>query len=202
MRKQVEWLYRQANVNLEDYQTDLDNLRRGLMNNLDDFLDTHFIPVDPEDFKKYCPTITAKIAQWGLTERLAEIAIILVKPQAHYVIHRDFPLWKKRNIALNFPVLNCENSYTAFYDATIIDKTCEGALGDSVYVHHANQVDEPTAKEIGRCDSTVPHWINVYVPHAPVVEHDQTRISVSIRFHPELFDYIASGRFDQELARA
>lgn len=205
MRKQIEWLYRPANINIEDCRFDLQQLKEAKIQSLDDFNDTHFIPVEPEDIKKHCPNIMTKIRDWGLESRIAESALILVKPNKHYAIHRDFPLWKKRNIALNFPVTNCENSYTVFYDATVIDKTFDqtsnGKFEDNVYVHHAHLVEEHNAQELGRCDSTIPHWINVFVPHAPVVNHNQERISFSIRFHPELFDYIASGRFDQELAR-
>jgi hypothetical protein len=98
-------------------------------------------------------------------------------------------------------VANCEDSYTAFYEAEILPKeTMSGTLGENVYVSHALAVNNETAREIGRCDSTIPHWINVYVPHAPVVNHDRVRIALSIRFQPELFDYIASGRFDREMA--
>lgn len=201
MRKQVEWLYRPAKIKIEDYREDLARLKEDLMPDLDRFNDTHFIPVEPEDIKRNCPNIMAKIREWGLEDRMAENAIILVKPNKHYAIHRDFPLWQKRNIALNFPMVNCEDSYTVFYDAEILKKeTMSGKLGENVYVSHAQAVIEETAKELGRCDSSIPHWINVHVPHAPVVNHDRVRSALSIRFHPELFDYIASGKFDRELA--
>jgi hypothetical protein len=201
MRKQVEWLYRPAKVNIEDYREDLTRLKQDLMPDLDKFYDTHFIPVSHDDLRKNCPNIIKLIQSWDLEDRMAEDALILVKPNKKYAIHRDFARWKARNIALNFPVANCEDSYTAFYEAEILPKeTMSGTLGENVYVSHALAVNNETAREIGRCDSTIPHWINVYVPHAPVVNHDRVRIALSIRFQPELFDYIASGRFDREMA--
>jgi len=201
MRKQVEWLYRPAKINIEDYRTDLEQLRQAVMPDLDQFNDTHFIPVSHDDLRTNCPNIIHLIQSWDLEDRMAENALILVKPNKHYAIHRDFPLWKARNIALNLPVANCEDSYTGFYEAEVLPReTMNGKLGENIYVNHALAVKDDTAKEIGRCDSWIPHWINVYVPHAPIVNHGLVRIALSIRFRPELFDYIESGRFDREMA--
>ena len=99
------------------------------------------------------------------------------------------------------PVLNCENTYTAFYDAEVLEDTLKDLVGNNPYANRSQKVNETTAQEIGRCDSTDAHWINVYQPHAPRSNHDQYRVTFSMRFRPELFDLMSSGEFDRELVR-
>jgi hypothetical protein len=42
--------------------------------------------------------------------------------------------------------------------------------------------------EIGRCDASIPHWINVNMIHRPETTHDQFRVAASVRFDPEPVD--------------
>jgi acyl-coenzyme A synthetase/AMP-(fatty) acid ligase len=42
-----------------------------------------------------------------------------------------------------------------------------------------------TVKEIGRCDSSIPHWININTLHRPETTHDRFRVAASLRFYPE-----------------
>ena len=40
----------------------------------------------------------------------------------------------------------------------------------------------------GRCNSDIPHWINVNVLHRPETHHDKFRVAASIRFSPDPVD--------------
>ena len=114
--------------------------------------------------------------------------MIILSNGGKYEIHRDFPMWKIRNIALNIPVLNCDETYTVFYDAKFPDEHKMPTVGDTIYARHSEVVEEDTAVEIDRCPSNRANWINVYQPHAPLSTHNLPRIMFSIRFKPELFD--------------
>lgn len=201
IRKQIEWLYRPANLNVEDYAEELAELVEEIIPDMSVRLNTEFAPVTHEVFKRKCAKLTAKITEWGLIDRLAEIALIFQQGGVIYPIHRDFITWKARNIALNLPVLNCDGSNTVWYDAELTGQTLTPLLGDSEFVSHAYAVREETAKEIGRCNSNIPHWINVYVPHAPRLTHNKPRIAISVRFYPELFDIVQDGTFESLMVK-
>lgn len=200
MRKQIEWLHKQANIQIDDCADELLVLKDKIVGDLSKRGNSQFIPVEPEDFKNTCKNLFEKIEAWGIAHRIAEIAVILQQGDRKYPIHRDFPSWKMRNIALNIPILNCHDSFTVWYDAKLVEQN-PAELGDNVYTKHSRKVDEASAVEIGRCDSTVPQWINVFVPHAPTVYHQLPRISVSIRFHPELFDLVSNGYFEENMVK-
>lgn len=200
MRKQIEWLHKEANIDIEDCLEELTILKNNIIGDLSKRGNSQFIPVELEEFKQTCNTLFNKINDWGIADRIAEIAIILQQGDRKYPIHRDFPSWKMRNIALNLPILNCHDSFTVWYDAELIGQN-PAELGDNVYTKHSRKVDEETAIEIGRCISTIPQWINVFVPHAPRVGHQLPRVSISIRFHPELFDLVSTGYFEQNMIK-
>lgn len=205
MKKPVEWLYRPANISATEYNSELMDLLLSIVPDLATASGRRFQPVDHDMFMSKCPELVKKLDQWGLKDRLSEVAIIWVNQRTHFGIHRDFPSWRARNIALNLPIINCEDSYTVWYDALLADRKSEAMVhldatyGDSSYIKHTQAVeDESQAKEIGRIDSSKSYWVNVYQPHAPLVEHKKFRAIISIRFHPELFDVMASGQFDRE----
>jgi hypothetical protein len=92
------------------------------------------------------------------------------------------------DIAMNIPMVRCEGTYTVWYDAKIVDQELPTYAIGSEIVKIARVCDPRTAVEIGRCDSNIPHWINVNVPHRPETHHDQLRMAASIRFSPSPID--------------
>lgn len=199
MRQQVTWLYRPAKLDMIKYSNEIRSLFDHLVPDLSKEEIPHFLPLPTHNLiKEFCPDLFDQLQQWGVDQRLAECAFIIIPPGKQFPIHRDYPSWKFRNIGLIMPVLNCENSYTVFYEANVVDETLGDKVGGNSYANRSQHVDDNSVKEIGRCLSNQPHWINVYQPHAPVVNHNQYRVTFSIRFRPELFDIIASGKFDHE----
>lgn len=201
-RKPVTWLYKPANIDPELYRAELVALLKHYIPNLELETSPHFLPItEHSKFKELCSTLYAKICSWGLGDRLAELSFIIIPPNGHFPIHRDYPKWTFRNVGLLMPVLNCEDSYTAIYDAEVVEDTLGGIVGENAYAHRAQRVDELRAVEIARVPSNSANWLNVYQPHAPVVTHKNYRVTFSIRFRPELFDYFESGQFDRELVK-
>lgn len=198
----VTWLYKTANINANDYRDELLNLFSVYVPDINQEIGNHFLPIgDHNLIKQHCPKLMAKIASWGIDNRLAECAFIILPPGQQFPIHRDYPKWEFRNIGLLMPVINCNDTYTAFYDAEVLPDTLKGITGDNPYANRSQQVNEITAEEIDRCDSSQAHWINVYQPHAPRSNHNEYRVTFSMRFRPELFDLMSSGKFDQDLVQ-
>ena len=119
MKKQIDWLYKPANVSADKYNGELMNLIHAVNPNFESTAGRQFYPVDHELFKKTCPDLMSLITKWGLQDRLSEVAIIWLNKGAKFGIHRDFPSWRARNLALNIPIINCDNSYTVWYDVEL-----------------------------------------------------------------------------------
>lgn len=201
-RKLATWLYKPANINSELYQEELLALLKYNVPDLNLEKTPHFLPIlEHSKFKELCPSLYEKICSWGLGNRLAELSFIIIPPGGHFPIHRDHPKWQFRNVGLLMPVLNCEDSYTAIYDAEVVEDTLGNIVGENAYAHRAQRVDETKAVELVRVPSNSANWINVYQPHAPVVNHNNYRVTFSIRFRPELFDYFENGYFDANLVK-
>ena len=135
MRKQVEWLYRPANLN-EDYGQEILELFKIYVPDLESEKSTRFIAItEHKNFKEKCPNLYKKICEWNLGDRLAEMAFIIVPPNTKFPIHRDYPKWEFRNIGLLLPVLNCEGSYTAMYEAEVISEVVNELVGNEFEVY-------------------------------------------------------------------
>ena len=201
MRKKIEWLYKPANLS-QDYTKEILELFKIYVPDLELEKSTRFIAITEHDnFKQKCPNLYNKLCDWKLGNRLAEMAFIIVPPNAKFPIHRDYPKWEFRNIGLLLPVLNCEDTYTAMYDAEVLPEVVNEIVGDSSYSRRSQKVDEENAKELCRVPSDTPNWINVYQPHAPRSNHNKYRVTFSIRFRPELFDIIEDGSFEREMVK-
>lgn len=202
MREEIKWLYKPANLEAKDYENEIKNLLNSIVPDLDIEKSPHFLPItDHAKFKEHCPTLFNKISDWGLGNRLAELAFIVIPPGGNFPIHRDYPKWEFRNLGLLFPVINCHNSYTAFYETEVVKETLGGIVGDNAYANRAQRVDENNVKEITRIPNDAAYWVNVFTPHKPIVEHNEYRVTFSIRFRPELFDIIQSGYFDENMVK-
>ena len=135
-------------------------------------------------YKKMCPTLMATLELLNIQDCFSGILFIGKTPTQKTEVHVD----GCHDIALTIPVLNCDASYTTWYDSE--------PIGRPPFFQHQQQRwavanDDPgvgqcchtdTMKEINRCPSHIPHWINVNVPHGIITTHNQTRINSSLRF--------------------
>jgi hypothetical protein len=181
-----DWLYYPANISpklVPELSRELLALYHHVANlngvlNLPGFL----ISRETEEFhNKTCPIVMSMLKQLKIQNFFQYFCFVTnVKDQETHV-HVDNVV----DFGLNIPVLNCHDTYTVWYDSEPIGKNVSSGYQlnfevDVLSCHQSNM------KEIGRCNSTVPHWINVNVPHQPMVMHDQLRINASLRFDNEL----------------
>jgi hypothetical protein len=131
-----------------------------------------------------CTTLMQEFRRLGIYDNFWLITFISVDSNREFPPHVDVGV----DIALNIPLINCEGTYTVWYDGKIKDQSLpDYAIGTSV-VEMARVADPRTVTEIGRCDSSIPHWINVNMLHRPETHHNQLRVAASIRFNPEPLD--------------
>lgn len=116
-------------------------------------------------------------------------------------IHVDYAN-EERFISINIPLLNCENSFTVWYDADIdhhrkiketmapdtvqrlliYDESAEEYFtGETSYWCH-----QENAVEINRVECVTPMLVNTSLPHRPVVDHNNLRVLFAMRILPEL----------------
>lgn len=179
-----DWLYLQPNIDVDT----LDTIKKELIklsvankpHNLVEYTST-FVAADRELTHKLCPTLIKELTRLELLKDFDFVALISVVGQTEFPPHVDVGT----EVGLNIPLINCENTYTVWYDAKIVDQELpEYAIGSPI-AHMARLCDPRTAKEIGRCDSSRPYWINTNVPHRPETHHDQFRLAASIRCYPD-----------------
>ena len=162
----------------EKYVYDLDKQPIQLVSEQDIFQ----IPIEYPQIYRYLKLL-------NLHTSIVRIGLIVVN-SPKLVIHSD---WPATGYALNIPVLNCENTYTAWYDAKPTNYKAKdystnswSTVGDSPLYNN----DEAT--EIDRIESNKPHWINVHVPHSPICNHTKLRINGTIRFTENVYKYLTS----------
>jgi hypothetical protein len=143
-----------------------------------------------DDIIEHCPHTISILKEMGIDNLLVTIGIIVVHPDYHYPIHIDSANAARQSIGLNIPILNCADSFTAFYKVSKIEyeEWPPDYLIGSEAAAYSVMCKEEDAVEIARCDANIPHWINVQVPHKPICYHNKIRINSSIRFHHSVHD--------------
>lgn len=103
--------------------------------------------------------------------------LIRVKPNYFAAIHKDFRT--KCTLAINLPLLNCENSITEFWEvdpeAPVIKRLTPN------FVPY-NEIDPTRCKKIDEYKLTSPIIFDTSVPHSVHNFSDQDRLAISIRF--------------------
>lgn len=98
----------------------------------------------------------------------------------------------KWSLGLNFPIENCENTYTAFYApkngqvniTKVIKRPDKPQWG--VY----RELDAEDLLEIDRYWLTKPILINTSVPHNVVNNSGKTRVAITVRLNPDPWELI------------
>lgn len=182
-----DWLYFKAKItidNLAEIQQELFNLFSTITNlDINTASSSFNLTTDILIIKKTCPNLVGLLSSVNLIDHLGGVAFISARKDAEFPIHVDGDV----DFALNIPVLNCKNSYTAWYLSEIGNiKTKAEHYG--VVDDFSNSValicDPQYATEIERIDADIPHWINTNIPHKPIVLGDGFRINSSLRFNP------------------
>jgi hypothetical protein len=176
-----DWLYHPANLD--------DNLLPQIQKELKKFFlsnkNQSLVPMTSTYIEYYdiktCPTLIQQLEQWDLYTKFWGLAFISVDSTKIFPPHVDADV----DCALNIPVFNCEGTYTVWYDGVITDNELPDSAKGIKIAEISRIADPKTVKEIGRCDSSIPHWLNINVLHRPETTHDQFRVAASLRFNPE-----------------
>ena len=146
-----------------------------------------FTYIDLEILRDEAPSYITYLKELGLYDKWVKSIFVGTKGDRRWddsQIHVDSEDWETRSYALNIPVINCEDSYTVWYDVTEYDFQHQDALYKA-----ARGYDLATSTEIGRMPASKTALINVAVAHRPVTNNPNTRLLISTRFYPEIHDY-------------
>lgn len=142
----------------------------------------NFNHMDSAKLLKDCPLMTKWIIENSLM--LRKIAVITINPNSVGSIHTDT---QQNSLALNFPILNCENTYTGLYKVIHGEPKIMTMTNGLTY----NTFDNCEFEEIDRyniVDSAI--LFNTKIPHRVNNPTDTTRIAVSFRFDPDPWNLI------------
>ena len=87
---------------------------------------------------------------------------------------------QENSLALNFPLSNCEYSYTMFYDPSDIDTIVDETKPNGVL--YKKIIFKNTPREISRYILDRPILLNTHVPHKIFHNNEKSRYAVSFRF--------------------
>jgi hypothetical protein len=181
------WLYKVISVdNLEAIQKELlPVLYREIPNFEID--KSQFVYVLREKIEPYTPLYVDFIRSLGILDRWHYSAFITTNTNS-LPVHVDSLDWQTRCYGLNLPLVNCEGTYTIFYNAEINEEQYRNSNDSKSTARLIKPNSIPI--EIDRVESTTTMWINTCIPHAPVSTHSKPRAIISARFRPEVHDLI------------
>lgn len=139
-------------------------------------LDSTFELFDPDDFLDIADLRTG-LEKLGWIDNLSFIGIVIVPPGVS-PIHIDAGEY---NIGFNFPVLNCQRTYTVLYkpnDGVDIDSKL-GKLKNHIGLY---EFEDNEVTEITRFELDGPLLMNVKIPHQIINTNNGVRVSASLRF--------------------
>lgn len=197
-----DWLYKPAKLNPELYPVIRKELLKIFQTRFQDTKPSEItsqfvVPADVHSVKKSCPALMEQLNEYGLADSFVMLAMIIVTPGPEYPVHVDTLNPGRMSFGLNIPVLNCNDSYTAWYDTEILyhETFAPNILTPSIYYGTALPCRVEGAVEIDRCSADTPHWINVIKPHAAVCNHSKLRVNSSLRFDKKIFEMVHDGSF-------
>jgi hypothetical protein len=181
------WLYKPIQIdNLKEIQAEILPI---ILKKIPNFISEppNFYRLLPEDIVPYAPSYVELIKTVGIYDRWLLSAVITTNRGIITPIHVDNKNWQKNCYGLNIPIVNCEGTYTVWYDAEIGDSLYEaGDWRDTA----CTQKENTPAREIGRWEMSKSAWINVSIPHQAVSTHMKPRAIISARFDPELHEVL------------
>lgn len=180
------WLYKVPNLD----PVKLPVIQKELIQAFEDSKQLSLVPYTSTYFEtnfritKKCPTLHRELARLNLLKNFTSVAFISVVQDADFPAHVDGP----DDIGLNIPLINCQGTYTVWYDGKITDDWAEDYLIGVANARNASKADPTSLVEICRIESNAPYWINVNIIHKPVTTHNNFRVAASLRFIPEPLD--------------
>lgn len=125
------------------------------------------------------PSLAAWLDTVGLKNNLLYAGLPCTAPHSNGSIHTD----GKCVEAINFPVYNCNDGHSVWYDAEQMGNIAESTSGKSAnqsaqyvpYLHAG-------AVELARVSNRYPIWFNTSIPHRGINNSSRPRIILTLRF--------------------
>jgi hypothetical protein len=163
-------------IYISNFQDICIELRSHVLNNLP-ANKNNFNHLDSIKLLKDCPLMSTWMIENSLI--LRKIAIITVNAKSTGSIHTDT---QQNFLALNFPILNCEDTYTGLYRVTQGEPKIVTMTNGLTYSTFDNcEFEEITRYNI--TDSAV--LFNTKIPHRVNNPTESMRIAISFRFNPD-----------------
>ena len=137
-----------------------------------------------QDIESLIPAYCELLRSFDIFDKWEYSAFITTNANIPFPIHVDSTEWETRCYGLNIPVINCEGTYTMFYDAEIEDTMVTDVSDTKNSYRLIKENTNPIL--IDKLESSNPAWVNLSVPHAPFSTHSKPRAIFSSRFTPEL----------------
>lgn len=182
-----KWLYKPIEVdNLKEIQKEIIPIIYKKIPNFNRSL-PQFKIIMRDEIEPFAPLYTEFIKKFGMIERWELCVLVTTNLNIDFNIHVDNSDWKTSCYGLNIPIINCDNSYTVWYDTEL-----EDTIYDDDDIRNTARIQKPKtdAIEIERLDASQPAWVNTSIPHRPVSTHTRPRAILSARFNPELHDLL------------
>lgn len=203
------WYYSKFNIpNLEQIQKEFLSVKDSTWQKYSDHnLSTKgdwwdFCCMPGSDLEQHIPTFVNWLKDVGIYSKWISTAFSVVNSNTNPMrTHVDSLDNDSRRVSLNIPILNCQGTYTVWYDAEL-DFSNQGPVDISPddprweKLHGRFKYDPPlrtglwtiesTEKEVMRVETTSPLLVNITRPHRPMSDHNEMRILACSRFSPEL----------------
>lgn len=185
-KEKPTWRYRYVTIpNLETIQSELYEAFNIVYDNDVNQMTPDYVFGRGYIIEEYLPKTKEFLNELGILDRWAFVGFVTGNKGESLPLHVDTLDWKRICYGLNIPVLNCEKTYTAFYDAQVKERAYSDKERKTAHI-----CDEETAIEIDRVECDRPMWINHTIPHKPIMTHEKPRIMASLRFFPEVHDLL------------
>lgn len=162
-----------------------------------------FTAMPGNEIEKHIPSFINWLKEVGIYSKWISTAFSVVNSNANPMrTHVDSLDTANRYLSLNIPILNCQGSYTVWYDAELDHTEVAPDLqpGEPGYeelntrfkydppLRYGRWTVESTEQEVMRVETVDPVLVNVSMPHRPMSDHNEMRILACSRFTPELTD--------------
>jgi hypothetical protein len=131
--------------------------------------------IKTNEVMQYLPSIDILFKNLNLVP--SKVAYINIGPNTTQVIHCD---WGVENLALNFPVYNCSEVFTEFYDIPDSELREGKTMGTALPFYYYENLNNK--KFVNKFILNKPALLNIKKAHSVVNTSRFSRISLSFRF--------------------
>jgi len=146
--------------------------------------------IDNNLLRELVPTLSTYLKELGIYDIWEKTALIAATPSRSVPVHRDGTPNFKRLFALNFPIYNCEDSLTSFYEVKDGIEKVEKLIPNNGTPYTKFDIDTDDIIKVDSVIVSEPTWLRVSALHSVSMTSDKNRIVASLRFKPEPLDYL------------